>query len=107
MKTKITDYHSLQLKKQRLKLLCAAQEKEMAENFSELKSKLNPSTLMREAILEMVPRDIRENKIVAFITSLFKGNSDKNEVGGELLNLAKTTLFTAALKYLDKFLNKE
>lgn len=108
MKTKINDYQGLQLEKQRLKMLCESQEKEMAANFTHLKSKLNPSSLMREAILEMVPREIRENKIVSFITSLLSGNRDnKNELGNDLFNLAKTSMLTAALKYLDKFLNKE
>ncbi len=106
MKTNITDYHTLLLEKQRLKLVCAAQEKEMSENLVFLKEKLNPSLLMKEAILEIVPKEIRENKIVGFLGSFFTGKKTDSE-DTNLSSLLKTSVLTLALKFIDSYLNKD
>lgn len=105
-KTKIFNYQTLLLEKQRLSLLCASQEKEMAANFGQLKKTLNPSSLMREAILEIIPREIRENKIISFFLSFLKSDTADGDVNKDIFSFAKTTVLTAALKYLDKFLSK-
>lgn len=105
-KTKITNYQTLLLEKQRLSLLCASQEKDMAANFGQLKKTLNPSSLMREAILEIIPREIRENKIISFFLSFLKSDAAEGDENKDIFSFAKTTVLTAALKYLDKFLSK-
>jgi hypothetical protein len=109
MKTNVNDYTSLLLEKQRLKLLCATQEKEMSDNLVILKEKLNPSLLMREAILEIIPREVRENKIVSFIGSFVGGSKNKTEGGmsGDIANILKTTFLSFALKFIDNYLNKD
>ena len=105
MKTKIVNHQTLLLEKQRLKLSCAAQEKEMADNFVSLKEKLNPTLMIKEAILEIIPKEIRENKIISLITTLVSAN--KNERNNDIFTLAKTTLLTAVLKFIDKYLHKD
>ncbi len=108
MKAKIMDYQSLLLEKQRLKLECAAQEKDMADNFVQLKAKLNPTLMIKEAILEIIPRDIRENSIVNFVSSFFTKKSDQDSgIGSSFFSLAKTSLLTLAISYLTKFLEKD
>ena len=108
MKTKITNYQSLLIEKQRLKQACAAQEKEIKDNFVHLREMLNPTLMMKEAILEMVPREIRENKILSFITTFIRGNGNQEQgIGEGLVDLVKTTLFAAVLKLIDKYLSKE
>ena len=108
MKTKITDHQTLLLEKQRLRLMCVAQEKEMAANFSNLKEKLNPTLMMKEAILEIIPKEIRENKIISFISSFITAKADsKDNSSNDIFSLAKTSLLTLVLKYLDKYLSKD
>ncbi len=107
MKTKITDYQSLLLEKQRLQMVCAAQEKEMAAAYEKVKPMLNPSYMIKEAILDLIPREVRTSKLVSFLTSASSGSDTKQDMLSELLNMVKTTLMTAALNYLNKFLSKE
>ena len=108
MKAKIMDYQSLLLEKQRLKLECAAQEKDMADNFVQLKAKLNPTLMIKEAILEIIPRDIRENSIVNFVSSFFTKKSEEDSgMGASFFSLAKTSLLTLAISYLTKYLEKD
>ncbi len=108
MKTKINNYQSLLLEKQRLRLVCASQEKEMLENFDALKDKLNPTYMLKEAILEIVPREIRENQLVSFLSSFLTGSKKEDKgIGSDFFTLLKTSLLTAALNFLNKFLEKE
>lgn len=108
MKAKIMDYQSLLLEKQRLKLECAAQEKDMADNFIQLKAKLNPTLMMKEAILEIIPRDIRENKILNLVSTFFTTKKEEDSgIGSSIFSLAKTSLLTLAISYLTKFLEKD
>ena len=101
MKTKIADHQTLLLEKQRLKLVCADQEKEMSANFILLRKKLNPTLMIREALLEMIPREIRENRIVSFISSLF-GEQENQKQGGGIFSLLTSAFLNALLKFLNK-----
>ena len=104
MKTKIVDMQTLQLEKQRLKIVISNQEKEMAENFAELKEKLQPTKIMKGAILGMIPIELRENKITSIVTSLIlQSINHKQSIGNEIFSVAKSTLLGAAIKYLDKY----
>ncbi|MBL0047948.1 MAG: hypothetical protein IPP32_07640 [Bacteroidetes bacterium] len=108
MKAKISDYQSLLLEKQRLKLECSTQEKDMADNFVQLKAKLNPTLMIKEAILEIIPRDIRENSIVNLVSAFFTNKKEQDSgFGSSIFSLAKTSLLTLAISYLTKFLEKD
>jgi len=104
MKTKIVDMQTLQLEKQRLKFVIENQEKEMAEDFTELKENLQPSKIMKGAILGMIPADLRSNKIIGLATSLITQSiNHKQSIGNEIFSVAKSTVLGAAIKYLDKY----
>jgi hypothetical protein len=103
MENKITDLHSLQLEKQRLKMLCANQEKEMMENFKIVKHKLTPSYIVKEALIEIVPKDFRNNSIVSFVTSMLNKSND-NSLGLEIFNVTKSIALPLIMKYVEKFI---
>lgn len=108
MKTKIVDMQTLQLEKQRLKFVIENQEKEMSEDFAELKENLQPSKIMKGAIIGLIPAELRENKIVGLATSLIAQSiSHKQSISNEIVSMAKTTLLGAAIKYLDKYRRKK
>lgn len=102
MKAKISDYQSLLLEKQRLKLECSTQEKDMADNFVQLKAKLNPTLMIKEAILEIIPRDIRENSIVNLVSAFLPIRRSKIPVLDLVFFACKTSPTYACNKLFNK-----
>ena len=110
MKNKIIDHSSLLLEKQRLKILVQAEEKDIAINFQKVRKKLNPSYLVKEAVLDLIPKDIRENKIISFLSSIVSPKSNGNETGesnastilNDIFKLAQSAVLAWVMRYVSR-----
>ena len=110
MENKIIDHSSLLLEKQRLKTLVQAQEKDIAINFQKVRKKLNPSYLVREAVLDLIPKDIRENKIISFLSSIVLPKSNGSETGesnastivNDIFKLAQSAVLAWVMRYVSR-----